>query len=371
MSEPTTWKAPEFGSMRIQNFTGEVPPRRYLVEGRLPRGKAILLSADGGVGKSFLALQLVNAIDSGSAEAFGGRIPPACKGLPCFAIFAEDDKDEVTMRLNTIRERESGPQGSSRVCCVPNAPSSMVLFSKDPYDGLVKPTEAFHWMTQELGHMALENEGIGLVVIDTLTALAPVESNNAETMQMVMTYFGQVAARFDTTVLITHHNKKGATGNNASASRGSTAIVNGVRGAYALFQLPKAEAEALLKQAGMELAGMEVVQLIPTKSNGPVFKSSVTYLREGDGYLLDISSVLGDAMTPADALVKVITEACAAGHPMGKAGANGVNARKSDKWPGSIASMGRDALAKLVNSLLEDGRLIMTGKPQVLGVPEA
>ncbi|MHB9100885.1 MAG: AAA family ATPase [Sulfuricella sp.] len=366
------WIAPDYQSTLIENFIGTVPPRRWLVENRLPRGKAILLAAHGGVGKSYWALQLLNAIDSGEAEAMGGIIAPACRGLPCLTVFAEDDRYEVMLRLEAIRKRKGRKLGKSRIFCVPNMPDTMVLFRKE-YDGFLSPTPAYEALKSALGSMALESEGgIGLVVIDTLTALAPVEGNSAEDMQQVMTYLGQLATQFDTTVLITHHLNKGGAGRDAASVRGSTAILAGVRGAYAMYQLDKKEAESVLEQAGMELGHSEVVQMHSIKSNGPVYKSAITYVRQEDGFLLDITGVLGEAVAPAEALLKVIAEANASGNPMSKSGPNGVYARKSDNWHPVLARLPRDPLAKLINALLEDGRVIQTGgKANLLGVAEA
>ena len=43
-------------------FTGEPPPRQWLVSGVFPAGKPALLAAAGGIGKSFLLLDLARAV---------------------------------------------------------------------------------------------------------------------------------------------------------------------------------------------------------------------------------------------------------------------------------------------------------------------
>jgi hypothetical protein len=71
----SNFKAPSLFDYRPAAYKGETPPRRDVVEGRLPRGKVVLLAGAGDVGKSFLLLHAYEAINGGlEREAFGGRI---------------------------------------------------------------------------------------------------------------------------------------------------------------------------------------------------------------------------------------------------------------------------------------------------------
>src|SRR5947207_15673208 len=75
-----------------------VPEREWIIRDRIPAKTVTLLSGDGAVGKSTLALQL------GTARALGrdwiGKMPTAGRTL---YLSAEDDEDELHRRLDDIR----------------------------------------------------------------------------------------------------------------------------------------------------------------------------------------------------------------------------------------------------------------------------
>jgi RecA-family ATPase len=72
-----------------------VPPRRWLVRDWVPMGTVTLLSGDGGVGKSLLALQLATATAAGRAW-LGRRLD---EHGPALFLTAEDDEAELHRRL--------------------------------------------------------------------------------------------------------------------------------------------------------------------------------------------------------------------------------------------------------------------------------
>jgi RecA-family ATPase len=75
-----------------------VPEREWLVEGAIPHENVTLLSGDGGLGKTILALMLGTALATKSNwlgfESMQG---------PFLYIGAEDDVDEIHRRLDQIR----------------------------------------------------------------------------------------------------------------------------------------------------------------------------------------------------------------------------------------------------------------------------
>ncbi|MFD1744050.1 AAA family ATPase [Rhizobium helianthi] len=74
-----------------------IPPRQWFIEDLIPMGQVTLLSGDGGVGKSLLALQLAAAaamsLDTLNLEPWAGR---------ALYVGAEDDQDEFLRRLADI-----------------------------------------------------------------------------------------------------------------------------------------------------------------------------------------------------------------------------------------------------------------------------
>jgi RecA-family ATPase len=76
-----------------------VPPREWIVPGYIPHKTVTLLSGDGSVGKSLLALQL--AAGRALAREWIGLIPEPGRTL---ILSAEDDADEMHRRLEDIRK---------------------------------------------------------------------------------------------------------------------------------------------------------------------------------------------------------------------------------------------------------------------------
>lgn len=83
----------------LQN--AEIPPRRWLVPGRIPMKAVTILSGDGASGKTTILLQLCDAVARG-ADWLGAPIEE--KG-PAMFVTAEEDHDEVHRRLAAIVQR--------------------------------------------------------------------------------------------------------------------------------------------------------------------------------------------------------------------------------------------------------------------------
>src|SRR6202012_6040134 len=78
----------------------DVPPRRWIIPDWLPVGYATLIYGEGGAGKSLLAHQLLNSCAVG--------LPWLCLPVEecrAFALFCEDDSDEVHLRQSCINSR--------------------------------------------------------------------------------------------------------------------------------------------------------------------------------------------------------------------------------------------------------------------------
>lgn len=89
---------PESRPIRASDFTGEPPPRRWVVEDWIVEGAVNSLYGDGGLGKTLLAQQLA------CAAAIGARWLglDVAKGS-VLAVLCEDEKDELHRRHNDIK----------------------------------------------------------------------------------------------------------------------------------------------------------------------------------------------------------------------------------------------------------------------------
>ena len=89
----------DFGTTCACNLAGvAVPERQWLVDGAVPHENVTLLSGDGGLGKTILALTLGTALST-KRDWLGFA---AMQG-PFLYIGAEDDADEIHRRLDQIR----------------------------------------------------------------------------------------------------------------------------------------------------------------------------------------------------------------------------------------------------------------------------
>jgi hypothetical protein len=114
-----------------------VPEREWLVGERIPVGNVCLLSGDGAIGKTTIALQLAAAIACGARDWLGAVVE---KSGPVIFFSAEEDAGEVHRRLTAV----VGYLGISfsnlaklQLLCMPGEDAVLGLLGKD---GMVHPT---------------------------------------------------------------------------------------------------------------------------------------------------------------------------------------------------------------------------------------
>src|ERR1051325_8200230 len=141
------------------SLAGQVSANRpWLVQDWVPCGQVTLLTGDGGVGKSLLAMQLMAALATGSSW-LGFRTTP-CR---TFGVFAEDDENELHRRLDAIAKAENldlaNLEGMAWRCAVTD-PCELTEIA----DGNLKPTTSFR-----RHESAVKRFGAKLVVLDAAT----------------------------------------------------------------------------------------------------------------------------------------------------------------------------------------------------------
>lgn len=360
--QETGFEGPQLSAFSPATFRGETAARRDLVAGRLPRGKVVLLVGAGDVGKSFLLLQALEAINGGaSTRAFGGNI--VGEELPCIAIMGEDDRSSVDLRMKSIRAASSKkPVEHGAILTAPDI-GYMALVGKQAWSSSVEPTDVLRWLEIQIAGLRAAFVTLGFVAIDTFSSLLPVDANNPAEVQKALSLLTAIAAQHDVCIIITHHMRKEKDMGSDIESlrvgiRGSTALVDGVRAAYVMHKARPDEAAKIRKELKFDHNG-EVVFLSLVKNNLGLRRDPVTYFRMPDGVLLDVSMKLARRLSLEDALLQVVREANIAGRKITKTGASGLFASKSPDWPGGLYSKSRNDLEGLANKLIEDGRLIL------------
>jgi RecA-family ATPase len=250
-------------------FTTQPPPLDFVLPGMIA-GTVGALVAQGGAGKSWVALELAMAVAGGpdlleiGIEATG----------PVLYLPAEDPELALQHRLFA-----AAPQ-----------------FDDAARDQLAEALEIVPLMGRSVDLMtsawasAVERmaEGKRLVVIDTLRRFHSGDENSAGDMAKLLGVMERLCASTGASMLFLHHTAKGAALNGAGdqqqASRGSSVLVDNVRGGqFNLSGMTEAEARAHGIDPGER---RQFVRLVQAKANFGAPIPDMWFRRADGGILL-------------------------------------------------------------------------------------
>lgn len=277
-------------------YAGEARPITWLCRGTIPLGVPALIAAMGGLGKSYLALDLALQIAAGIAgleqprKILGGRI--AAEGTAVI-ITAEDSFDAVHRRLNRIDPSARRLRHPKRliVLPLPDAGGPRPLIASN---GKALARTPF---LDDLKRQLMQLPELRLVVIDPLQAfvLADVNADPAAA-QFLWSAMTELATATGATVLLTHHMRKDGMlritdGDDArEAIRGTTALVDGARLAYALWKLDDETARPICTALQVPFERGRIVRGAVVKANDEADHNAHTYLREESGLLVQLET---------------------------------------------------------------------------------
>lgn len=316
-----------------QKYQGKAPPQRWLVENAIPLGVPILLAAMGGVGKSYLALDLALHVSlppqshSSPYRVFGGRLQAHGTAV---VLAAEDSFETIHRRFNRMDHAEKRLLSDHRLIVVPMPSVGGVRALIDVQNGAPRKTAFFDDFKVQL----LDIADLTLVVIDPLQAfvMADVTSDPAAA-QFMWSALAEICAETGATIIVTHHMRKDGMNNIRSvagareAIRGSTALVDGARGAYALWQADHDYARLCCQILGRDFEENAIIQGAVVKTNDDVQQTIHTYARADSGLLIqnpDLGNLNADDLGYPDfetelAILKEIERRWNAGEPVSQA----------------------------------------------------
>lgn len=200
-------------------YMREFPPREFLIDGLIARGNCVVLAGRPKSGKSWLAFQIAQAIDTGGY--FLARPPKQRVGKVLY-LALEDGERRIHERMHVRNWR-------------PNH----VAFAFGCY-----PFDAGEGVAQVANAAA----GFDVVIIDTLiaTLTAKTDESSNSAMAEIMNRISRFAHESGKAIVIVHHTGKMATEDPFDAIRGASSI----RAAYdvgVVLQRQNKEAEAILR----------------------------------------------------------------------------------------------------------------------------
>ncbi|MDL1972326.1 MAG: AAA family ATPase, partial [Deltaproteobacteria bacterium] len=191
----------------------------WIVHKLIPKGGITLLYGRGGVGKTWLVLQMCEAIASG--KPFCGLETKKC---PIVYVDFEDSRKVIKKRLNVL--------GGSKD------------FKIWLFDSEFPPPK----LDSSKWHMYQELPPNSLIVVDTLRAAHALDENSSQDMTKIMDKLKELRRR-EITVLLLHHAPKA----NVETYKGSTAILDLVDHELCLEKLEDEDNEAEIYRLGTKL----------------------------------------------------------------------------------------------------------------------
>ncbi|WP_245441220.1 AAA family ATPase [Neorhizobium sp. T7_12] len=350
----------------VDRYVGKAPAVEYLVDGVIPLGVPGMVAAMGDTGKSYAMLELHRRVSFGSSiyapPVFGGRV--IAEGASVM-ITSEDDEGEAHRRMDALDqkgERHSTAGKRMIVVPLPSAGGARAYWKEDKKRGLIE-TDDFLRLRDELATV----EDLRLVTFDPLASFAHLPLNEDPAAgQFVCTSLSKLSAETGATVLVAHHMRKvqkpiETLGDARDAIRGSTALVDGLRLAYAMWPADEARAKRVCKTLGVEFSPGKVVLGGVVKANGAARRIVSTYVRNEFGLLVDRTSGLSESAAPQgdllDALVIAVAGAATSGSPFTKTGAGGLFEMR-ERLPDELKSLSKGRLDHLATQALEQGRIV-------------
>lgn len=274
----------------MHRYAGEAPEQEWLIENILPARVPGLVAAIGGLGKSFILLDLCMKVAGGdqvmhSEQAFGGKV---VKNGKVVFFGAEDSATSMHRRIASIADPTLRDRAAANLFVVPMPDAGGATPFIYNVMGQYGVTPAFESLRQQL----IDMDGVALVVIDPLQAFAAADINtDPAAAQYWWSLMSELCVTIGGNILVSHHMRKDGSFSISKsmqareAIRGTTALVDGARWVYGLWNMPEADEIVIAQKMGFEAGqGVSVCGGI-VKVNDQADMSTSTFIRSEGGLL--------------------------------------------------------------------------------------
>tara|TARA_R110000803_G_scaffold72764_1_gene136485 strand:- start:222 stop:2093 length:1872 start_codon:yes stop_codon:yes gene_type:complete len=356
-------------SFLVSRFQGQAPEQKFLIDGTFPLGVPILFAAAGDAGKGMMTLDMGMKIASGKpmTSAFGGMV----KEFGNVVIFtAEDDEAEMhrrVERLDPLEERRNYSH-DLKIVSLPNVGGVFAIMNES--GGEFGTTEEFEKIYEQIIQMS----NLKLIIFDPLASFVHADVNADPAAGAALTgLLARMATETGASVLVCHHMTKikddavVKTPEQArNLIRGTTALVDGVRSSFAIWQVDSSRGKKTCERLGVPYQRNSCFDGAVVKSNGPASRDIRHFVRDNMTGLLKDRSEEIIAMSAGSALEMKLDAMCewiiacesngvALTHMSGN---NGVHKRSEDAdAPEILQGVGKQTLEKYVRDLQAAGRI--------------
>ena len=272
-------------SLDIRSLLNCPPPALDFVLPGLLAGTVGMIVGPGAVGKTTFLIQLAMSLAAGNSIGCGLPFKTEMPGKVVL-VAAEETASILSHRLHAIHryvmDELSGSfldgvtaatvidSWANNLCIVPTSSGSHHLTKGDV-------------ATQFYTDLCAFAEGARLIIVDPLRRLHGGDENDSAAMTDIVQALEKLARKTGAAVIVAHHANKvfvSGTGSAATASRGSSALTDGVRWQLNLSKPPRDS------DASNDCVASSMVQLEFVKTNDLAPQRPVLFRRTFDGVLM-------------------------------------------------------------------------------------
>ena len=267
----------------------------------ISKGTVVSLVAPGGTGKSFFSLELCIGLATGGEINFLG-LPLFQKKFKVSYVTLEDLTKIVRVRLKALRAKinpQHWPDIFQNFEIYPLSGKNAVILS-------LQKERNYTWINRYYKIAEISD----LMIIDTLRRAHRGKENDDADMTEVLSILEEIAMETNCAIMFCHHTNKDSlknqSGNQQYASRGSSVLVDNVRGQFNLFEITNKKAKELGIQ---EEEKWRYIQLSSSKLNNAEKYSDIIFERQkGSGVLMAINkdfNIVNDIYTATHQSVNI------------------------------------------------------------------